>query len=262
MAKTAPSTDNYILGKGKLYAARIVAGVNTGEIDFGNTPAFTVSPTIESLDHFESMDGIKEKDKSVDVSIGYTGKFTLDEYSRENLMLFLMGTTESDTTQATGHQVNDPITARLDRWVKLTFRNVAILSVTNVAGTTHYVENTDYTVDTAVGRIKAITGGSITDAQVLHIDYTYDASEYPTLSALQTSSIECFIRFVGAPDVGPKYEMEIWRAKIKPTGDLPFISDEWGQMEFEFEVLKDHAGHPTDPWFKLYDMTVNEATAS
>ena len=41
----------------------------------------------------------------------------------------------------------------------------------------------------------------------------------------------------GDPAVGPVYEMEIWKVKIKPTGDIPWITDEWGQIEFEFEVL-------------------------
>lgn len=262
MARTAPSTDNYILGKGKLYFARMVSGVNTGEIDLGNTPAFTLTPAIETLDHFSSMEGLKEKDKSVDVSIGYTGKFTLDEYSRENIMLAIMGLTESTEAQATGHQVNEPVTARLDRYVKLGKRNVAVLKVTNIVGTTEYTETTDYTVDTTVGRIKAVRGGAIADEQVLHVDYTYDATTYPKLSAVQTSSIEGLIRFVGDPDVGPKYEVEIWRAKLKPTGDMSFISEEWGQIEFEFEVLKDETNHPSDPWFLMYDTTTNDSALS
>lgn len=264
MSRFGPDTDNYMLGKGKVYLDRLNStGARTGEIDLGNTPAFTLAAAIESLDHFESMSGIKEKDKSVDVSVGYTGKFTLDEYSRENLKLALLNDGgEESFTQATGHQVNEVITARAGKYVKLENRNVHSVVVTDTTGTVTYTETTDYTVDTDVGRIRVVVGGSISDGQTLHVDYNYDATEYPKVAALTDSTIEAFIRFIGAPAVGPTYEMEIWKAKIKPTGDIPWITDEWGQIEFEFEVLKDAANHASEPWFVLYDKTTNEATAS
>jgi len=264
MSRFGPDTDNYMLGKGKVYLDRLDANsARTGEIDLGNTPAFTLSPTIESLDHFESMSGIKEKDKSVDISVGFTGKFTLDEYARENIKLALLNDGVEETlTQVTGHQTNEPMTARLGKWVKLVNRNIHAVNVTDQTGTITYVLTTDYVVDADVGRIRAVIGGAINEAQILHVDYNYDATEYPMVTALNDSTIEAFIRFVGDPAVGPTYEIEIWKVKIKPSGELPWITDEWGQMEFEFEVLKDASGHPDEPWFVLYDKTTNEAAVS
>lgn len=264
MSRFGPDTDNYVLGKGKVYVDRLDSdGNRTGEIDLGNTPAFTLTPAIETLDHYESMGGIREKDKSVDTSVGFTGTFTLDEYSRENLKLaFMNDGSEASYTQSTGHQTNEPITGRLGKWVGVTKRNIHAVNVTDSTGTVTYVEGTDYTVDTDVGRIMATVGGSISDGQSLLVDYNYDATEYPKISALSTSSIEVFVRFVGAPAVGPTYEMEIWKAKIKPSGDIPWITEEWGQIPFEMEVLKDAEGHAAEPWFLVYDKTTNEAAAS
>jgi len=264
MSRFGPDTDNYILGKGKVYFDRLDSdGNRTGEIDLGNTPAFTLTPSIESLDHYESMSGIREKDKSVDTSIGFTGTFTLDEYARENLKLALMNDGgEASYTQVTGHQTNEPITARLGKWVPLSKRNVHAVNVTDSTGTVTYVADTDYAVDASIGRIRAIPGGSISDAQALLVDYNYDATEYPKVSALSDSTIEGYVRFVGAPAVGPTYELEIWRVKIKPSGDIPWITEEWGQIPFEMEVLKDAENHPSEPWFILIDKTTNEATQS
>jgi len=259
----SPSTDNYLLGKGKLYIDLLdSSGARTGEMDIGNCPAFAITPTIESLDHFESMSGVREKDKSVDVSAGFTAKFTTDEYSRWNLMLAIFGTDEGTFSQGTGHQINESVTATIDRWSKLLRRNVHTLVVTNAAGTVTYTEGTDYSVDQFVGRIKPLSGGSISSGQALLVDYNYDATQYSTISAMESSSIEVFVRFVGAPQVGPHYEVEIWKGKIKPAGDIGLISDEWSSMDFEIEILKDAANHPTEPWFKIYDTKVNDSAVS
>lgn len=264
MSERSPSTENYLLGKGKLYIDLLnpTTGVRTGEIDIGNCPAVALTPNVESLDHFESMAGIREKDKSVDVSAGFMAKFTTDEYSRWNLMMAILGTSESTFSQGTGNQINEPVVMAIDRWMKLLRRNVHSLVVTNIAGTTTYTLTDDYVVDTAIGRIKAVSGGAISGGQTVHIDYNYDATQYPTLSALQSSTIEVFARFVGAPQVGPHYEIEIWKGKIKPAGDISLISDEWSSMDFEIEILKDAAGHPSEPWFKIYDTKTNDSAVS
>jgi hypothetical protein len=258
----SPSTENYTLGKGKLYFARLVDGVNMGEIDLGNTPAFTLSPVIESLDHFESMAGIREKDKSVDITVGLTGKFALDEYSVENIRLALLGTTAATYTQPTGHQVNEPMTARLGNWVKLSRVLIHTVTVTNSTGLITYIRGTDYSVDEPNGRILAIVGGGITDGEALLVDFNFDACEYPLVNLIETSNVEGLIRFVGDPAVGQSWHLVLWKAKLKPTGDIPLISEEWGQLEFEFEALRDAANYPNSPWGQLTNETTNDSIVS
>ena len=91
------STNNYLLGKGILYFDRFDdAGLPTGEVDLGNCPAFSLQPTVETLDHFSSRSGLKVKDKSVTVQAGLTAKFTLEEFSLANLAMALLGTVTND----------------------------------------------------------------------------------------------------------------------------------------------------------------------
>lgn len=260
--KLAPNVENYLLARGKLYAARLVSGVDTGEIDIGNVTALTLTPTVEMLDHYESMSGAKDKDKSAVATKGITGKFTTDEYSRENLRLIMLGSTEGTLAQATGRQINDPITARLDKWVKLTYRNIHTVVVTNNTGLVTYVLGTDYNVDADVGRIFSITGGAITDGQALRVDYNYDASSYPYVIPMEEDTVEVLLRFVGDPQAGPVYEIELWRSSLKPAGDVGWIGDEWSKMDFEFEILRDDTNHPAEPWGRIIDKTTNESVLS
>lgn len=90
---TAPSTDNYTLGKGHLTFDQLDdAGSPTGELSLGNAPAFTFSLSIDKLDHYSSLGGLKAKDKTVITEISPTCTFTLDELSGLNINKLFMGT--------------------------------------------------------------------------------------------------------------------------------------------------------------------------
>lgn len=252
----APSTGNYSLGKGIVYFDRFDAnGTSTGELDLGNAPVFSCTPATEVLAHYESRSGIKDKDKEVETSIGYTFKIVIDEYAKENILLALRGDTVGYDTQGDGMQTDEGMIARLGKWVKLTYRKWvdAGIVVTNQAGSHTYVEGTDYEVDVQVGRIKALIGGSISEGQTLLVDYTYQAASFPKISA-GMRMVEGKLRFVGDPAVGPAHEVEVWDVKLKCESEIGFITDDWGQIEFSAEVIKDVANHPNEPWFKVVEL--------
>jgi hypothetical protein len=93
----SPSTSNYLLGRGILYI-----GVWSGSTppssydDVGNCPRFEVEVTEETLDHYSSRSGTREKDKTVILESGYTVNFDLDEVSIANLQKFLKGTLDGE----------------------------------------------------------------------------------------------------------------------------------------------------------------------
>jgi len=248
----APSTDNYQLGKGILYFDRFDSdGNGTGELDLGNAPAFNIGITLDTLDHFESRSGIREKDLSVNVSVSSLATFTLDEYSKENIALAILGAEPSTETQGSGSVTDEAVTARHDRWVKLLYRNIKSVVVNDDGGGGVYVIGVDYEVDQSVGRLKILSTGSIADAAALDVDYVYTSETWNTMLGVSVTAIEGLLRFVGDPDQGIAYEAEIWKVKLRPTSPLGFISDDWGTIEFEAEIQKDVANHPTNPWFKI-----------
>lgn len=86
--KLSPSTDNYVIGKGFLIFKPV------GETDFfhlGNVPNFTFSPAVEKLEHYSSMAGTKEKDATIVTQKTGTVKITMEEFSKRNLGIMLMG---------------------------------------------------------------------------------------------------------------------------------------------------------------------------
>jgi hypothetical protein len=91
--KLAPSTDNYVIGKGFLIFKP------EGEADFfhlGNVPNFVFTPAVTKLDHFSSQEGTKEKDASIVTEKSGTVKITMEEFSKRNLGILLMGSVDDD----------------------------------------------------------------------------------------------------------------------------------------------------------------------
>ena len=261
----APNVENYSLGKGVVYFDRLDADGNaTGELDLGNAPVFSVTPTQESLAHFESRSGIKEKDKEVDTTIGMSVKITLDEYSKENLNLALKGDAIETQTQADGTQINAVVVVFQDRWVELPHRKVdeESVGVTDQTGAIHYTRGTDYRVDETSGRIFVYSAGAIADGQTVLVDYNYNAYSVPTINPVTRSNVEGYLRFKGDPTVGPAYEVELWRVKLKCDSDINFITDDWATVELTGEVLKDVANHEDDPWGRVWALSEDALTES
>lgn len=166
MGWNAHDTDLYTIGKGILSFDRLDAnGLPTGMVDLGNAPTVILTPTVEKLKHYTSREQIKKVDKVVNLSVGITAKFTLDEYDIDNLALALLGT---------------------------------------------------------------VTGS--------------------TLVLLGANQVEGHLKFVGNNACGPNYTVNLWYVILQCNADVPFISDEWGTIDFEAEVQDDAANHPTSPY--------------
>lgn len=87
----SPNAGNYRIGKGHYEFKR------AGNPDFkhmGNSPGGEFTPTIERLDHFSSMEGVREKDASIVLERGGTLTVTLEEWTPDNMSLALLGTVD------------------------------------------------------------------------------------------------------------------------------------------------------------------------
>lgn len=58
-----------------------------------------------------------------------------------------------------------------------------------------------------------------------------------TVDIFSVSEITGQFRLAGTNDVGSKYEVVFPSISISPSGSVPFISDEWMQLEITAEVL-------------------------
>lgn len=178
-------SENYSLGRGKVYVGEWSAGVFPATYEeMGNAPEVSLELTEETLEHYNSQAGLRTKDKSVTLETGYNLKITTDELSSANLARFVKGTITAAT-------VTDNL---------------------------------------------FITGNDVLDQ-------------------------EFAIKFVADNPAGPNYTYYFWRVKLKPSGEIAMISDEWAQMAYEGEGLKvdaaDVATWGTDPdtaYFKIEEM--------
>jgi len=72
-----------------------------------------------------------------------------------------------------------------------------------------------------------------------------------TVALLRDPEVEGHLRFVGNPAAGPTFQVDLWSVQLKPTSPIPFISDEWGIVEFEASIQNDAANHPTTPYGQI-----------
>lgn len=101
MPANSPSTTLYTLGRGVVSIEAWTGTSPPGALtDVGNCPRFEVEVTEETLDHYSSRGGAREKDKQVVVETGYNLNFDLDEFSVANLAMFLKGTISGNVISA------------------------------------------------------------------------------------------------------------------------------------------------------------------
>lgn len=102
------ATKNYTLGRGKIHFSRFKTGTQTpaGFFYIGNTPEFNLTIESETLDHFSSDEGIREKDDSVPLEVTRTGSLITDNIDPKNVALFFFGE-ESTVTQVTTSAQNE-----------------------------------------------------------------------------------------------------------------------------------------------------------
>lgn len=157
---------------------------------------------------------------------------TLTEVNRATLELALLGTTTS-VTQASGTITDEVLVAKLDAWVPLSkFAFNGALTVTNSAGSTTYVEGTDYIVNRDMGWIKAITGGAITDAQSLKVDGAYLAKSGTDIHGATQAQSRVRVIFDGKnyADNLP-VQVTVYELVIAADSAFDFLSDDFAEVE-------------------------------
>lgn len=95
----AHDTDYYTLGRGVLSIAEFSAGAPGTYQDVGNCPRLELTVSEEKLEHYSSRSGLRTKDKTVTLEVGYTVNFDLDEISRSNLAKFVKGSLSGVTVK-------------------------------------------------------------------------------------------------------------------------------------------------------------------
>jgi hypothetical protein len=164
----------------------------------------------------------------------------MNDYSKENLALALFGSTSVVTAGSISDEViTAPVNVAVDGFVKTAnlINTASSVTLTDSAGTTTYVNGTDYEV-TAAG-VVILAAGAITTAQSLKIDYTKLASD--VIQALTTSAQDYVLDFVGLNEAqsGDPVYIRVHKAKFGATSGLSLIGDDFGNIPLAGDALKD-----------------------
>jgi hypothetical protein len=248
----AVNGNNILLGRGKVYFDRFdAAGNKAGELFLGNCPTFEITPSPEEIKKYSSADKAADLIASDVLRTSLALRIVGDEFSKDNLAMALFG--DTSTLAQTGASVtNEAISGVLQgRYYALSKRQVSAVTVSGMGGTPTYVLNTDYKVDAVTGRIYIVEGGGIADDADIEVDFTYATVSLPTVRGMNQTSVKGFLRFIGDPARGPKYECQIWRASIRADGAIGFISDEYSSFTLSGDIESDAVNHVNEPHYRL-----------
>jgi hypothetical protein len=203
---------------------------------FGNAPDFKLGMKTENKEHFSSESEVLLKDKDIITKTEGKGSFSLDEPNISNLTKFFMGDAATSANQTAGTVTDEAVTALHDKFVQLSKLEVSDVVVINDAGTTTYVEGTDYVVNKGQGLLMALSTGAITDNQALEVDFDHAVVKTQKGNAGKNARITGHLWFIGNPTVGGKIDIKGF-VSLTPNGDMDMIGADWMKMQFNFDFL-------------------------
>ena len=79
-------------------------------------------------------------------------------------------------------------------------------------------------------------------AMALLGDVSVDTDGNKVIDIFSRNSIEGALKYEGTNEIGPQMDIELFRVVFKPGKSLNPISDEWGNIEIEGELLANELG--------------------
>lgn len=89
----SPDTRNYLIGKGFLL---FKPEGDSYYYHMGNCPEFTITPSVETLEHFSSMEGTRFNDDTIVLEKGGDIRIVMEEITAKNIALLMLGTVSED----------------------------------------------------------------------------------------------------------------------------------------------------------------------
>ena len=242
----------YTLGRGKVYFARFKPGgqVPDGFFYIGNTPEFSLTIESETLDHFSSDEGIREKDDSVPLEVTRSGSLTTDNIDPKNVALFFFGedSTVTQAVVAAAPFLIEDIKAGHTYKLGASPSNPAghfginTTGLTVVQGVTPLVVDVDYTIDLDAGMINFLEGSAIAvDGVDITVTYAVRGSSRSRVIS-GSEPVEGAMIYRTKNPKGPDTVFTLPYVKITPNGDYALKGDEWQTIPLTLEVLKPTVG--------------------
>lgn len=240
---------NYTLGRGRVYFSRFKPGgqIPEGFRYIGNTPEVNLNIESETLDHYSSDEGIREKDDSVPLEVNRTGSLVTDNIDPANVALFFFGSTTQEATSAASGIAWSVPDIKAGHTYKIgstpsnptgAFGIVSSPAPVVEVGATPCVQGTDFEIDYDAGTITFLEG-SLVAVEGADVDVTY-ATAANTRSRVISGSepVEGAMMYRTKNPKGEDCTFYFPYVKVSPNGDYALKGDEWQQIPMSLEILK------------------------
>lgn len=259
----ANETQKYTLGRGEVFFDKFKPGTNIGEGEryLGNTPEYSLTNDVETLVHFNSDRGLREKDESVLLEISSSGSMTCDNISGDNVALFFLGNllTKSSTsvtaqkevftswkrghTMQLGTTDTTPTGVRKVSNVKVgkAASNATIDmsgDISSMSGVTIIDAAGNYEVDTELGRLYLEPTSSEINGDIKLVVQFDVAAQSRQMVVSSNDVVQGSLRFVAHNAKGENKDYFFPKVTLSPDGDYNLKGDDWQSMGFTFEALK------------------------
>lgn len=259
----ANETQKYTLGRGEVFFNKFKPGTNIGEGEryLGNTPEYSLTNDVETLDHFNSDRGLREKDESVLLEISSSGSMTCDNISGDNVALFFLGNllTKSSTsvtaqkevftswkrgyTMQLGTTDTTPTGVRKVSNVKVgkAASNATIdmsSDISSMSGVTVIDAAGNYEVDTELGRLYLEPTSAEINGDIKLVVQFDVAAQSRQMVVSSNDVVQGSLRFVAHNAKGENKDYFFPKVTLSPDGDYNLKGDDWQSMGFTFEALK------------------------
>ena len=223
------------VGKGTIYVEEV--GSTTGLLPLGNCSGLSLAfneDKKEQKDYQGAGGAVVNTVSRIDSVVASIT--ALDVLNPENLALALRGLVNTVAGGAVASEAHTAQLGAINPLVQLPDMSQTV-TVTGSGATPTYTQGTDYTL--ANGGIVVIDGGTITAGLAIEVSYTGLASY--NVEGINQSGKEYKVYFDGLneADSGKPVMVTCHRVKFSPTTALELIGDEFANLPFTFDILKD-----------------------
>lgn len=256
-------TQKYTLGRGEVFFNKFKPGTNIGEGEryLGNTPEYSLTNDVETLDHFNSDRGLREKDESVLLEISSSGSMNCDNISGENVALFFLGnlltksstsvtaqkevftswkrglTLQLGTTDTTPTGVRKVSNVKVGKAASGTTLNLSG-DISAIPGVTIVDAAGNYEVDLALGRLYLEPTSTEINGDIKLVVQFDVAAQSREMVISSNDVVQGSLRFVAHNAKGENKDYFFPKVTLSPDGDYNLKGDDWQSMGFTFEALK------------------------
>lgn len=235
----------YWRGQGPLLMADRDANGNPTGLEFvGDLEGVTLNPNITRWKIKENTSGggaigaSGVNETEIGITIGFRS------VKPSHLAKILQGAL---TTVAGASATAQPHVVNLGKMSRMSHVKISAVAVKGVGGTPTYVLDTDYKVHPDEGLIEWLSGGTVTEALAVEIDYTYAAQQH---LAVNPENADKYLVFSGmnTANNNKQQRVELYKVQLDP-GAMDLISDEPQPMNVNGVLLLDTLRADGDRWY-------------